>query len=85
MNMHNKFGIECYPVTDVLLLADLIEKCLNVSLQYCQCDIAHLFTGPGLAYPAAMKQTGVKLELIRVYKILLMFEQHIQKEIKAFL
>lgn len=49
MDMHNKFGIECYPATDVLLWANLIEKCLNVHLQYCQCDIAHLCTAPGLA------------------------------------
>ena len=41
-------------------------------------DPAHFYTAPGLSWQAALKYTGVKLELLTDYDMLLMFEKGIR-------
>ena len=50
---------DLYRHTDVLLLANVFEKCLR---QY-GLDPAHYYTSPGLSWDAILKKTGVELEL----------------------
>ena len=50
--------------TDVLLLADVIEKFIKTCLGYYGLDPCHCFSGPGLSWDAMLKMTGIKLGLI---------------------
>ena len=50
---------------DVLLLADFFEKFSNTSLHKYRLDPVHYYTGPGLAWDAAIRVSKVKLELIK--------------------
>ena len=69
---------DTYLKTDVLLLADVFETFRNTCLEHYQLDHAHFYTAPGLAWKAALKQTGVELELLRDIDMLLMFEEGIR-------
>ena len=69
---------DVYLATDVLLLADVFENFRDVCLQHYKLDPAHFYTAPGLAWQAALKYTGVKLELLTDYDMLLMFEKGIR-------
>ena len=69
---------DAYLATDVLLLADVFENFRDVCLQNYKLDPAHFYTAPGLAWQAALKYTGVKLELLTDYDMLLMFEKGIR-------
>ena len=53
-----------YVLTDVLLLADVFERFRDMTLNYYGLDACHYFTCPGLAWDAALKMTGVCLDLI---------------------
>lgn len=53
-----------YVLTDVLLLADVFERFRDMTLDYYKLDACHYFTSPGLAWDAALKMTGVTLDLI---------------------
>ena len=66
----NHFGItdledyhKFYLLTDVLLLADVLENFSDVSLQYYGVDLAHNYTSPGLSQQAALKMMDVELDL----------------------
>ena len=50
-------------LTDVLLLADILEKFRDVCLQHCF-DPAHNYTSLGLSWQAALKKTDVELDLL---------------------
>ena len=65
----------------MLLLADVFENFRDVCLQYYKLDLAHFYTAPVLAWQAALKYTGVKLELLTDYDMLLMFEKGIRRGI----
>ena len=69
---------DMYLKTDVLLLADVFENFRDVCLQHYKLDPAHFYTAPGLAWQAAIKYRGVKLELLTDYDMLLMFEKGIR-------
>ena len=67
-----------YLKTDVLLLADVIEKFRKTCLKHYQLDPAHYYTSPGLAWDACLKTTGQKLELLDDYDMLMMIERGIR-------
>ena len=55
---------DLYLESDVLLLADVFENFRNVCLTNYKLDPAWYFTSPGIAWEAALKFTGVELELL---------------------
>ena len=71
INIWNVFKIktlgeyyDLYLKTDVLLLADVLEKFISTCLDYYGLDPCHYFSSPGLSWDAMPKVTGVELELI---------------------
>lgn len=61
--------------TDVLLLADVFERFRDMTLDYYMLDVCHYFTSLRLAWDAALKMTGVSLDLITeplMYNLLLL-------------
>ena len=69
---------ELYNKVDVLLLADVFENFRNICLENYELDPAHYCTAPGLAWDAALKVTGVNLELLSDIDMLLMVEKGIR-------
>lgn len=69
---------DLYVKTDVLLLADVFENFRSLSLDYYEIDPAHLYTGPGFAWQACLKMTGVKLELLTDINMHLFLESGIR-------
>ena len=69
---------ELYNKADVLLLADVFENFRNISLKNYGLDPAHYYTAPGLTWDAALKFTGVSLELLSDEHMLLMWEKDIR-------
>lgn len=53
-----------YVLTDDLLLADVFERFRDMTLDYYKLDACQYFTSPGLAWEAALKMTGISLDLI---------------------
>ena len=49
---------------DVLLLADVFEKFIDLCLKFYELDPCNYFSSPGLSWDAMLKMTGVKLEKI---------------------
>ena len=54
---------DLYVKTDILLLADLFEKFINICLEYYGFDPCHYFSSPGLSWDAMLKMTGRELNL----------------------
>ena len=48
-----------YLKQDVLLLANLFEKCIGKCLKFYRLDPCHYFSSPGLSWDAMLKMTGV--------------------------
>ena len=63
-----------YLKTSVLLLRNVFESFGDNCLLNYQLDLAHFYMVPGLAWQAALKKTGIELELITNPDMLLMFE-----------
>jgi len=55
---------DLYVLTDVLLLADVFERFRDMTLEYYTLDAAHFYTSRGLAWQAALKMSGICLDLI---------------------
>jgi len=69
---------DLYNLSDVLLLADVFENFRDVCIDNYGLDPAWYYTSPGLAWDAALKTTGVELELLSDYDMLLMIKQGIR-------
>ena len=69
---------DLYLESDVLLLADVFENFRNVCLKNYKLDAAWYFTSPGIAWDAALKMTGVELELLTDPDMLLMIEKGVR-------
>ena len=67
-----------YNVSDVLLLADVFENFRDLCMEHYGLDPAWYFTSPGFAWDAALKLTGIELELISDYDMLLMIKRGIR-------
>lgn len=57
---YHDFYLRC----DVLLLADVFETFRDMCKKNYDLDPAHFYTAPGLSWQAALKMTGVRLELL---------------------
>ena len=55
---------DIYLKTNVLLLASVFEKFINVFLEYYGLDLCNYFRSPGLSWDVMLKITEIKLELI---------------------
>ena len=71
---------DLYVQSDTLLLADVYENFRNMCLEKYQLDSAYFVSAPGLAWQACLQKTGVKLELITDYGMILMIEKGIRVE-----
>ena len=62
--------------SDTLLLADVYENFRNMCFEKYQLDPGYFV--PGLAWQACLKKTGLELELITDYDMILMIEKGIR-------
>ena len=67
--------------SDTLLLANVFENFRNKCLEIYDLDPIYFVSAPGLAWQVCLKKTGVKLELITGYDMLLMIEKGIRGDI----
>ena len=63
---------DLYVQSDILLLSDIFENFRNLCLNIYELDPVYFVSGPGLARQACLKKTGVKLELLTDYDMILM-------------
>ena len=64
-----------YVQCDTLLLADVFENFRDKCIEIYGLDPTHFFSAPGLPWQTCLKKTGVKLELLTDYDMLLMVEK----------
>ena len=69
---------DLYFESDTLLLADVFENFRKACIKTYELDPAHFISLPGLAWQACLKKTGVELELLTDYDMLLMIEEGIR-------
>ena len=69
-----------YLKKDVLLLADLFEKFINMCLTFYKLDPCHYFSSPGLSWNVILKITGVKLEQITDIDMYLFIEKALKSK-----
>ena len=69
---------DLYVQSDTLLLADVFENFRKAYIKTYELDPAHFISLPGLAWQACLKKTGVELELLTDYDMLLMIEEGIR-------
>ena len=75
--------VDLYQKSDVLLLADAFEKFREVNLKNFNIDPCYCYSAPGLTWQAGLKHTGIKLELLTDYDMLLLFENAIRGGISS--
>ena len=87
LKVFNKFNINnlgeyhyLYVQSDTILLADVFESFRNLCLNTYKLDPAYFLSlpGPGLAWQACLKHSGIKLELISDTDMSLMLEEGIR-------
>ena len=69
---------DLYAQSDTLLLADAFENFKNVCLEIYELHPIYFVSASELAWQACLKKTGVKLELLTDYDMLLMAENGIR-------
>ena len=69
---------DLYVQSDTLLLAYVFENFRKACIKTYELDPAHFISLPGLAWQACLKKTGVELELLTDYDMLLMIEEGIR-------
>ena len=69
---------DLYVQSDTLLPEDVLENFRNKCLEIYELDPIYFLSAPGLAWQAFLKNTGIKLELIPDYDMLLMIEKGIR-------
>ena len=69
---------DLYVQNDTSLLADFYENFRNMCLEKYEHDPVYFLSAAGLAWQVCLKKTGVKLELITDYDMLLMIEKEIR-------
>ena len=69
---------DLYVQSDTLLLADVFENFRKTCIKTYELDPAHFISLPELAWQACLKKTGVELELLTDYDMLLMIEEGIR-------
>ena len=69
---------DLYAQCDTLLLADVFENFRDKCIEIYELDPVYFVSAPGLAWQACLKKTGVKLELLTNYDMLLMVEKRIR-------
>ena len=67
-----------YIQSDILLLADVFENFRNKCINIYKLDPAHFLSAPRSAWQAYLNTTGVKLELLTNYNMLLMVDKRIR-------
>ena len=72
---------DLYVQSDTLLLADIFENFRNMCLNIYELDPVYFVSAPVLAWQACLKRTGVKLELLTDYNMILMIEKGIRSGI----
>jgi len=70
---HNLYN-EC----DVLQLVDIFENFRDVCMKHYKLDPAWYYTSPGLSWDAMLKMTGIELELLSDYDMILMIKKGIR-------
>ena len=70
--------LKLYNESDVLQLADVYENFRDICMKNYDLDPAWYFTSPGLAWDAALKHTGIELELLSDPDMLLMVKRGIR-------
>ena len=82
IRMHNVGDYhDLYVQGDTLLLEDVYENFRNMCFEKYQLDPTYFASAPGLAWQACLKKTGVKLELIADYDMILIIEKGIRSGI----
>ena len=66
---------DLYVQSNTLLLADVFESFRNKCIEIYELDPTHFLSAPGLSWQAALKKTGVILELLPDIDMLLMVEK----------
>ena len=69
---------DLYVQSDTLLLADVYENFRSLCFDKYELDPVYFVSAPGLAWQACLKNTGVKLELLTHYDMILMIERGIR-------
>ena len=71
---------DLYVQSDTLHLADVFENFRDKCIEIYQLDPAHFLSAPELEWQACLKKTGVELELLTDYDMLMMTENGIRGE-----
>ena len=69
---------DLYVQSDTLLLADVFENFRKACIETYELDPAHFISLPELAWQACLKKTGLELELLTDYDMLLTIEEVIR-------
>ncbi|KAF0710628.1 C2H2-type domain-containing protein, partial [Aphis craccivora] len=69
---------DLYLKVDVLLLADVMENFRDLCMSTYNLDPVYYYTAPGFTFDAMLRYTGVKLELLIDYDMVLFVEQGIR-------